>query len=108
MQFDFFALESKVEPTSKSATPVLPKPRTKVKIERNETNIHSLKSQVKESSIKVDAVPVIKKEVENENILPVLETPTRVTKSMPEVELGQDDADDELEEGELREDEDDI
>ncbi|PKC66912.1 hypothetical protein RhiirA1_418763, partial [Rhizophagus irregularis] len=91
----------KSEPVSKLPT------KSQVKVERSETNTQSLKSPIKETET-IDKVPAIsKKEVKNEKTLPVLKSPPRMTKPIPEIEPGQEDADDELEEGELREDDDD-
>lgn len=82
--------------------------KSQVKVERSETNTQSLKSPIKETET-IDKVPAIsKKEVKNEKTLPVLKSPPRMTKPIPEIEPGQEDADDELEEGELREDDDDM
>lgn len=95
----------KSEPVLKSPT------KSQVKIEKSETNTQSLKSPTKETetSTNVDKVSaIVKKEVKNERISPVLKSPPRVTKPIPEIEPGQEDADDELEEGELREDDDDM
>ena len=102
-------IESKVEQTSKpvKSEPVLKSPtKSQVKIERSETNTQSLKSPVKEITMtKTDLA--IQKEIKNERNSPVLKSPP-ITKSLPEIEPGQEDADDELEEGELREDDDDM
>ncbi|RIA87762.1 hypothetical protein C1645_776563 [Glomus cerebriforme] len=99
--------ESISKPVKNEPIPVVLNSPTKsqVKIERSETNTQLLKSPVKEieTSTNVDKV-----QVKNERFSPVLKSPPRVTKTIPEIEPGQEDADDELEEGELREDDDDM
>src|SRR5436190_6118822 len=101
-------IESKIEPTLKpiKSEPVLKFPtKSQVKIERSEMNTPLKSIKEVDTTTKID--PVIKKEIKRERVSQVLKSPP-VTKPIPEVEPGQEDADDELEEGELREDDDDM
>jgi len=104
-------IESKFDPTSKPVKieTVLKSPtKSQVKVERSETNTQLLKSikEVDDTTTKIDPI-IIKKEIKHERISQVLKSPP-ITKPIPEIEPGQEDADDELEEGELREDDDDM